>query len=213
MFTGIVQGLCEVTSVGDEAGLRRLGVDLGALACGLDLGASVAINGVCLTAARCRGNEVGFDVIGESLAHSNLRELEKGHRVNVERSLRLGDEIGGHRLSGHVCDTVRVLRIERGPNERVIRLAVADQWLPYLSYKGFVAVDGASLTISAVDRAEGSFSVSLIPETLSRTTLGSVQEGALLNLEIDPETQSIVDTVERLLTSPEWRARLRELLA
>lgn len=205
MFTGIVQGLCRVAVVVDEPGLRRLRIDLGELALGLETGASVAINGTCLTATHVDGGRVGFDLIRESADRSNLAMIRVGDHVNVERSLKFGDEIGGHVLSGHVADTVAVARIDSGTNERTLWFDVAPQWVPYLFHKGFVALDGASLTIARVDRERARIAVSLIPETIARTTLGRVDVGDRVNLEIDTQTQAIVTTVERLLRDPEFR--------
>jgi riboflavin synthase len=131
--------------------------------------------------------------------------------VNIERSLKFGDEIGGHIVSGHVAVTVVLDHVETSPNERILWFACEPQWLKYLNYKGFVALDGASLTISNVDRDAGLFSVSLIPETLARTTLGALgsnEVGARVNLEVEAQTQTIVETVERLLGDEEWRESL-----
>lgn len=204
MFTGIVQGLCDVVEVDRKANLSCLHIDLGDLAHDAVLGASVAINGTCLTVTGTRdnGSVVSFDVISETLKLTNLGDLDAGCRVNIERSLRFGDEIGGHMVSGHVAAAVSVDRIEAAPNERVVWFNCPDQWMKYLNYKGFVALDGASLTISAVDREHSQFSVSLIPETIGRTTLGTVAAGDRVNLEIEAQTQTIVDTVERLLADP-----------
>lgn len=208
MFTGIVQGLCTVAAVTDEPGLRRLQIQLDGLARGLETGASVSVNGTCLTATSIVDGRVGFDVIRESVARSNLGRLVVGDRVNVERSLKFGDEIGGHVLSGHVADVVTVAQIDSGPRERTVWFDVPRQWLTFLFHKGFVALDGASLTIAAIDRERGRISVSLIPETIERTTLGRVVVGDRVNLEIDVQTQTIVSTVERLLNDPEWRRQL-----
>jgi riboflavin synthase len=209
VFTGIVQGLCRVASVVDEPGLRRLQIDLGPLAEGLLTGASVAVNGTCLTATSVSGGRAAFDVIRESMSRTNLGALEVGDRVNVERSLKFGDEIGGHVLSGHVADVATVAQIDSGANERTIWFEVPREWLHFLFHKGFVALDGASLTIAAIDRLRGWISVSLIPETIARTTLGSAAVGDRVNLEIDAQTQTVVATVERLLHDPQWRDQLR----
>lgn len=207
MFTGIVQGLCEVVQVEREANLNRLHVDLGDLARDVALGASVAVNGTCLTVTgtRANGSVVSFDVIQESLDHTNLGGLAVGDRVNVERSLKFGDEIGGHLVSGHVAATAAVARIDEAPNVRVVWFNAPQECMKYLIYKGFVALDGASLTISAVDRDRASFAVSLIPETIARSTLGRLSVGDRVNLEIEPQTQTIVETVERLLGDEDWR--------
>jgi riboflavin synthase len=205
MFTGIVQGLCRVAVVVDEPGLRRLRIDLGELAIGLETGASVAVNGTCLTATQIDGGRVGFDLIRESADRSNLGAVRTGDHVNIERSLKFGDEIGGHILSGHIADMVTVAQIDAGANERTVWFDVAGQWLAYLFHKGFVALDGASLTIARVDRGRSRIAVSLIPETIARTTLGTVGVGDRVNLEIDAQTQAIVSTVERLMRDPEFR--------
>jgi riboflavin synthase len=208
MFTGIVQGLCPIVALADEPGLRRIAVALGSLAEGLAAGASVAINGCCLTVTRVENGVARFDVIRESLGRTNLDDLAVGRRVNVERSLRFGDEIGGHVLSGHVSDVARVVDVVTAANERRVVFSVASHWMSYLHYKGFVALDGASLTIAGTDPARQEISVSLIPETIGRTTLGTVTVGDRVNLEIDAQTQAIVETVERVLSDPEWRRRL-----
>jgi riboflavin synthase len=209
VFTGIVQGLCRVVSVVDEPHLRRLVIDLGALHDGVQLGASVAINGVCLTVTSTGNGMAHFDVIAETLARTNLGDLAVGHSVNAERSLRFGDEIGGHVVSGHVSDAARVVAVDTDLNVRNLHFEVAPQWMRYLHYKGFVAVDGASLTVAFVDRTHHRFGVSLIPETIARTTLGTVRVGDRVNVEIDSQTQTIVDTVERLLADRDWRAESR----
>ena len=171
-------------------------------------GASVAINGVCLTVAAHGDDWAEFDVIPETLATTNLGGLRSGTLVNVERSARMSDEIGGHRMSGHVSGLGTVMRISvRGADYRAwIRVDAA--LMPYLLNKGFVGVNGASLTISAIDRAAHEFQVSLIPETRARTTFGATHAGDALNIEIDASTQAIVDTVRDVLADPALRAEL-----
>ena len=195
----MVQELCEVASVADQPGRRRLCVQIGDLTEGLALGASVAINGVCLTATEVEAGSACFDVVRETLEHTNLGALQQGSRVNVERSFRVGDEIGGHILSGHIVGTTTVDAIEEGQNERNLWFRVEADWLRFLHHKGFAALDGASLTIAQVDAQAQRIKVSLIPETIARTTLGSVAQGDRVNLEIDPQTRAIVETVERVL--------------
>lgn len=211
MFTGIVQELAPVVALQREVGLVRLELGISHVGRdGLQSGASVAVNGVCLTVARLGEDAVGFDVIAETLDHTNLGALQSGDRVNVERSATFADEIGGHRVSGHVSGTTRIVRIQRSENNQVVRMLGDAGWFRFLFHKGFVALDGASLTISALDRTAGWFEISLIPETLQRTTFGFRQEGDQVNLEADSETQAVVETVERLFADPEWRARLAE---
>lgn len=200
MFTGIVQGLCEVGAVDDEPGLRRLELRLGVeLTDGLETGASVAVNGVCLTVTAVEGGNARFDVIRETLTLTNLGDLAPGHLANVERSFRVGDEVGGHILSGHVSGVAEVARVEEAANERNVYFRVPPELMKFLSYKGFVSLDGASLTIAHADAGACEIGVCLIPETIRRTTLGRVTVGSRVNLEVDPQTQTIVETVERVL--------------
>ncbi|MBX3707461.1 MAG: riboflavin synthase subunit alpha [Pseudomonadales bacterium] len=208
MFTGIVQSLCPVVRVEPAQSLRRLVVDLGALADGVALGASVAVNGTCLTATAVAGTLVSFDVIGETLQRTNLGMLNEGSRVNVERSFRVGDEVGGHILSGHVSGVAVLRGVDQAENRRDLHFSVPPEFARYLLHKGFVALDGASLTIAAVDHGRGEITVCLIPETIARTTLGRIVVGDRVNLEVDAQTQAIVDTVERVMADPAWRARL-----
>jgi riboflavin synthase len=205
MFTGIVQGLCRVVAIVDEPGLRRFTITMAELADALTTGASVAVNGTCLTATQVADGHAAFDVIAETVTRTNLGDVKVGDQVNIERSLRFGDEIGGHVLSGHVADVATVARIETGPSQRTLWFDVPPRWMVYLFHKGFVALNGASLTISDIDRPHNRIAVSLIPETIQRTTFGSVREGDRVNLEVDTQAQAIVTTVERLLNDPEWR--------
>lgn len=209
MFTGIVQGLCEVTHVEELTNLRRLTLALGPLAEGLETGASVAVNGCCLTVTGIADGAATFDIIQESLTLTNLGGLAAGSMVDVERSFRVGDEIGGHILSGHVAGCAEVIAVNTAENRRDISFRIPSRWMKYLHHKGFVALDGASLTIASADGTSNTISVSLIPETIARTTLGSVAVGDRVNLEIDAQTQAVVDTVERMLSSSDWQARIR----
>jgi riboflavin synthase len=205
MFTGIVQELCEVVAVQDRNGVRRLRVRLDARATGLELGASVANNGVCLTVTVIDDGVVDFDVIDETVRLTNLRDIEPGSRVNIERSLRFGDELGGHILSGHVSGTITVSRIDSDGANRTVWFSVPPEHMAYLMWKGWIAIDGVSLTISRLDRDANEVAVSLIPETLERTTLGTIEVGSVANLELDAQTQTIVTTVREVLRDPGLR--------
>ena len=214
MFTGIVQGLCAVAQVAELPNLRRISLELGELASGVVTGASVAINGTCLTVTDIEPNAVvRFDVIQETLALTNLGQLRAGDLVNVERSFKVGDEIGGHILSGHVTDQVEVCAIMEADNLRNIHFSIPPQWMRYLHHKGFIALDGASLTLASVDQEASEISISLIPETIERTTLGRIVKGARINMEVDSQTQAVVNTVERMIDSPEMLARIAAQLA
>lgn len=199
MYTGIVLGTCPVTAMTRGAGTTVLTVDLGGYAEGLQPGASVAVNGTCLTAVQIVDGQVRFDIIEETWRQTNLGDLGVGARVNVERSFRLGDEVGGHILSGHVAAATTVTAVVADEGHRLVTVAVPERWMPYLMAKGFVALNGASLTIQELDRAASTITVSLIPETLERTTFGSVEPGDRLNLEVDAQTQAVVDTVRAML--------------
>ena len=208
MFTGIVQGMGRVVDVETVEGICRLTVDLGPHADGLRPGASVANNGACLTASHIDGSRVRFDVIAETMERTNLGSLAAGDSLNIERSLRFGDELGGHVLSGHVSGTATVSEIIADGDNRTMWFDVDRPLMRYLLWKGWVAFDGASLTISKVDRDNNRIAVSLIPETLERTTLGRVAVGDPVNLEVDAHTQAIVHTVQDLLSDPDFRVQI-----
>jgi len=200
MFTGIVQGVAHIEQLTDRSGLRsmRLAFPPG-FGAGLAIGASVAVDGVCLTVTALHGNAAAdFDVMQQSLALTTLGGLTIGSRVNVERAAKDGAEIGGHPLSGHVDFTARVADIRRPENNCVLQLAVPAPWMRYVFAKGYVAVNGASLTVAEAQRDPGGsgwFEVWLIPETLRMTTFGDKRVGDLLNVEIERSTQVMVDTV------------------
>ena len=201
MFTGIVQGMGRVVSVEQPAAdFRTHTVELPEdMAGGLQTGASVAHNGCCLTVTETDGRTARFDLMAETLDKTNLGRLKAGDLVNLERAARFGDEIGGHLMSGHITATTEILRIERTEHNTTMHFALPAALKPYILPKGFVGLDGCSLTIGGV--GEDSFCVHLIPETLRRTLFGTRQAGDTVNLEIDPQTQAIVDTVGRILAA------------
>jgi riboflavin synthase len=201
MFTGIVAGMARLASVERHAGGSRLVLELPGQVAGLAIGASVAVDGVCLTVTAIDGVHAGFDVVAETLALTTLGEREAGDWVNVERSAALGAEIGGHWVSGHVDGTAAVTAIDTSNDNRVVTYRVAPALLKYILRKGFVALNGCSLTVVAVTAATATFQVSLIPETLRATNHGRHVVGDRVNLEIDRQTQAIVDTVERVLAA------------
>ena len=195
MYTGIVSGTAPVIAVADGEGIRALTIDLDGFSEGLQIGASVALDGVCMTVVSMAGTEVRFDAIEETLGRTTLGMATQGHRVNVERSLRMGDELGGHILSGHVMMTAKIIeRVERGEG---LDLAIENplEARPYILEKGFIAVDGMSLTIGEV--SDEGFALHIIPETLRITTIGDKGVGDSVNIEIDSRTQAVVETVMR----------------
>jgi riboflavin synthase len=204
MFTGIVQGIATVSALRERPGLRSFTLQFPpGFAAGLAIGASVAVDGTCLTVTALHGETAAdFDVMQQTLSLTTLGGLCDGSRINVERSAKSGAEIGGHVLSGHVDVVAALSRLHRPENNHVLRFDVPAPWMKYVFDKGFMAVNGASLTVAASRReADGSgwFEVWLIPETLRMTTFGDKTEGDRVNLEIDRQTQVIVDTVERVL--------------
>lgn len=204
MFTGIVQTKATVISFIGDDNFRTLTLSVASEHLErLNVGASIAINGVCLTVTQFEGHlsdvvgQVQFDVIDETLKLTNLGQLQRGDRVNFERSVTFGTELGGHIVSGHIHDTVEVVGLEYEENNCRMELRIAPKWLKYVLYKGFVAINGCSLTVGSVNSDR--FYLHLIPETLSATNLSAATIGTLLNLEVDQQTYSIVQTVERYM--------------
>jgi riboflavin synthase len=197
MFTGIVEELGEVAGIehrGDAARLTIRGSTQGT-----SLGESIAVNGVCLTVTDIMDGTFTADVMGETLDRSGLGALAPGAPVNLERSVRLADRLGGHLVQGHVDATATIVSRTPGAHWDQVRISLPEQISRYVVEKGSIAVDGISLTVSALSQAgeaAGWFEVCLIPETLKRTTLGVAEPGDTVNLEVDV----IAKYVERLLS-------------
>jgi len=199
MYSGITRGTRKVVEKRSSAGHVDLVVDLEQdLSAHLELGASVACDGVCLTVAGIEGTRATFQVIAETLERTTLGGLDVGSSVSVERSYRVGDELGGHEVAGHVTGTGRICSIQRDGGRYDLRVDVPRDWLRYIFPKGFIAVDGSSLTVGQT-YPEGGFDLHLIPETLRLTKFASKAVGDLVNIELDARTVAIVDTVERVL--------------
>ncbi|HEX2085638.1 MAG TPA: riboflavin synthase [Solirubrobacteraceae bacterium] len=183
MFTGLVQSLGKVAEVHDTADGVRIAIE-SPLAAELSEGDSIAVNGVCLTAVGlCAGERFGADVMHETLRRSSLGSVEAGSAVNLELPLRAADRLGGHIVQGHVDGLGVVAGTRDDGFARVVTIEAEPSLLRYVVEKGSIAVDGVSLTVARVD--EEGFDVSLIPETLERTTLGRVTNGTVVNLEVD----------------------------
>ena len=197
MFTGIVEELGEIVGIdidGDSARLRVRGPLVTADA---TRGDSIAINGVCLTVTATSGGEFSADVMGETLDRSSLGELKPGSAVNLERPLRSDGRLGGHIVQGHVDGTGTIISRRPASDWDVVRISIPAELGRYIVQKGSVAIDGVSLTVSALSNGANPWlEVSLIPETLQRTTLGSKGPGSVVNLEVD----LIAKYVERLLS-------------
>jgi riboflavin synthase len=201
MFTGIVQGTGTVVAITHTTGYAQFVIDLPPHAMRPEIGASISLAGTCMTVVAVDDSRIIVDAMTETLAKTTLREWEIGTRINVERSARFGDEIGGHILSGHITTTAQITAIEHPENNHILELTLAPQYMKYLFPKGFIALAGASLTIVGVKTAANTFTVHLIPETLRATTFASHTIGDFVNVEFDTVTQTIVDTVERIFLS------------
>jgi riboflavin synthase len=177
MFTGLIAETGTIEKSGTRIGVRT------PLAAKLDKGDSIAVNGVCLTAVEPGDGRFRADVMAETLRRSSLAPLAAGDQVNVELPLRAGDRLGGHMVQGHVDGTGTVESVADEGFARVVRIACDPELLRYVVEKGSIAVDGVSLTVASVDQR--GFTVSLIPETLARTTFGRAEPGRVVNLEVD----------------------------
>ena len=182
MFTGIIECTGKVAGTRATTAGLRIAIQPGFPASDVRVGDSVAVNGACLTAAAVGSNAVEFDVVPETLSESNLGQLRTGSRVNLERSLRLGDRIGGHLVTGHVDGLASVVE-PASPGGGLLRLRYPRELSSMIAEKGSVAVEGVSLTVASV--GGDVFSVAVIPLTLEATTLGRVRAGRDLNLEVD----------------------------
>lgn len=217
MFTGIVQGVAAISSIQDKAGLRTLLLEFpNGFAEGLAVGASVAVDGVCLTVTAIRSStSAQFDVVLQSLAVTTLGNYGVGARVNVERAARDGAEIGGHALSGHIDFSAQIAQIRVSENNCVLRIQVPPEFRKYIFAKGYIAINGASLTIAQADKSDGWLEVWLIPETRRMTVFEAKRVGDWLNIEIERGTQVVVDTVRATLEESLGRLRpaLEDFLA
>ncbi len=203
MFTGIVENTRPIVALRDHAGGRRLTVDLGdggqAPGGPLQLGESIACDGACLTVADIDGPRASFDVIAETLRLTTLGRRRVGDRVNVERSLRPGDRLGGHFVQGHVDGQATLAARDESPEEVVLRFSAEPRLLDEMIAKGSIAIDGVSLTLASVDREAGRFAVALIPTTLKLTTLGFRRVGDPVNIETDMLGKYVRRSVEQVL--------------
>ena len=196
MFSGIVQEFSKKTEVKS----KDYGINLSVRVTkkftkGLKKGDSVAVNGVCLTVKKFNSDTINFDVIHESLKLTNLKSLNSELPLNLERSLKMGDEICGHLVSGHVHSKGKILDFKKS-KETLLKIELPKSIKGYILKKGYVALNGISLTVVNVDSK--SFSVSLIPETLENTNLKFLKKGDLLNIEADQQTVTIVETIKKL---------------
>lgn len=193
MFTGIVEDLGEIEAIEDQGDSARITVRSATIVEDAKPGDSIAVNGVCLTITSFDANGFVADVMGETLRLTSLKGIAPGTRVNLERAARVSDRLGGHLVQGHVDGTGTIVSRDPAEHWEVVRISLPADVGKYVAHKGSITVDGISLTVSQV--SEAWFEVSLIPETLKRTTLGFKQPGEAVNLEVDV----IAKYVEKLL--------------
>ena len=196
MFTGIVAGTAPIVEIGGDESVRTFSVDLNGFDSDLDIGASVSLDGVCMTVVNSDNGIVSFDAIYETLDRTTLSDRKVGDLLNVERSLRLGDELGGHILSGHIIGTAEILKRDEVGDGVDFLISIPDGCNQFILEKGYIAVDGMSLTVGKC-HGDGFF-LHIIPETLRITSIGSKSVGDLVNIEIDSRTQAVVEAMIRM---------------
>lgn len=198
MYTGIVQTVAPVENVVRHDGYTTFYIRFPErLMNELQIGASVSVEGVCLSVTSMTGTEVTFDAMDATLERTNLGKLKAGDRVNLERSAKPTDENGGHNIAGHIATTAKLVAAKLDMPGAFIRFEVPDEWAKYVFKRGYLAVNGASLTVAEAD--ENVFTINLIPETLRQTTFPDYRVGDDLNIEVDHQTMVMVDVVERTL--------------
>ena len=196
MFTGIVSGTVPILEIdiGEES--RTFTVDMSGFDESLEVGASVSLDGVCMTVVSIDTGNVTFDAISETLERTTLSDRVAGDLLNIERSMKLGDELGGHILSGHVMGTAEILELREVGKGLDLRVSIPTDCEPFILEKGFIGFDGMSLTVGKCDK--GGFNLHIIPETLRVTTLEKKTVGDRVNIEIDSRTQAVVETMLRM---------------
>ena len=195
MFTGIVEEIGLIDGLVDQGDSRRVRVSASVVTCDVHHGASISVNGVCLTVADHGSDWFEADVMHETMQRSSLDGLRVGDSVNLERAARIDGRLGGHIVQGHVDGTGRIVAVDPGEHWTMVRIGVCVELTRYMVEKGSVTVDGVSLTIVSVSDEE--FAVSLIPTTLAETTLGSRQVGDVVNIEVDVLAKYVEKLVAR----------------
>lgn len=198
MYTGIVQAVRPLLDVTRYPGHNRFTIDLTPeLLEELKIGASVSVEGTCLSVTEIDGSQVRFDAMTATLERTNLRFLSAGQGVNIERSAKMNAEVGGHLMAGHIACTAEIVELSIEETGAFIKFRMPPEWAKYVFARGFLGVNGCSLTVADVE--DGVVTINLIPETLRQTTFARYQAGDLLNIEVDHQTMVLVDVVERTL--------------
>ena len=199
MFSGIVSGLGSIKSIKDKNDIVCIEIkapkNFGKK---LQKGASVSVDGVCLTAKNSNSDIIKFDVIEETLSRSTLGNFVKGQKVNLERSITSSSEIGGHLMSGHIHGVAKILDIGKKESSIDMKISIPKGKGKYILEKGYIGINGCSLTVGKVNKAH--LNIHLIPETLKVTNLGTLEKKDKINIELDQNTVTVVDTVERVLS-------------
>tara|TARA_A100001035_G_scaffold26224_1_gene17575 strand:+ start:2242 stop:2850 length:609 start_codon:yes stop_codon:yes gene_type:complete len=198
MFSGIVQEIGKVKEFVKEKDIYNLSIDCSSdLLSNLKKGSSISVNGVCLTVKDSNPEMLRFDLVEETIKRTNFQIIKAGDNVNLERSLKIGDEIGGHLVSGHIHGTSKVISMDIRDESWDVEFSVEPFMHDYILHKGYVAINGCSLTVGEV--SSESFMIHLIPETLSITNLFQLQQNSIVNVELDQNTIAIADTVKKYL--------------
>jgi len=196
VFTGIVEGTGIISKINRKENLTRIIVKTPSnFSRGIQVGASVCVDGVCLTVTEINQDSLEFDLIMETLKVTTFGKIEEKSIVNIERSLKLGSEIGGHIISGHVFDTATITEISEPENNYILTLSFNPDLQKYIFPKGYISLNGISLTIGEVNKNDNTFTVYLIPETLRLTNLIHKLVGDSINIEIETQTRNTVDTI------------------
>ena len=198
MYTGIVQAVRPLLDVTRYPGHNQFTIDLTPeLLEELKIGASVSVEGTCLSVTEIDGSQVRFDAMTATLERTNLRFLSAGQGVNIERSAKMNAEVGGHLMAGHIACTAEIVELSIEETGAFIKFRMPPEWAKYVFARGFLGVNGCSLTVADVE--DGVVTINLIPETLRQTTFARYQAGDLLNIEVDHQTMVLVDVIERTL--------------
>ena len=198
MFSGIVQTVGKIESIKDKNHIKTIRIEThGDYLEDIAIGQSVSVDGVCLSLVKKNKEYCEFEAVEETINRTTLGSYKQGTKVNLEKSLKFGDTVGGHFVSGHIHTRGRIVEVELVGESKNILIEIEEKWIKYLTEKGYISVNGASITIGKVSK--NTFYVHLIPETLRTTNLDELIYGKYVNLEFDQTTIAIVDTTERLI--------------
>ena len=198
MFSGIVQTVGKIESIKDKNHIKTIRIEThGNYLKDVAIGQSVSIDGVCLSLVKKNNEYCEFEAVEETVNRTTLGSYKQGSKVNLEKSLKFGDTVGGHFVSGHIHTRGRIVEVELVGESKNILIEIEEKWIKYLTEKGYISVNGASITIGKVSK--NTFYVHLIPETLKTTNLDELIYDNYVNLEFDQATIAIVDTTERLI--------------